>query len=86
MSDQSPSSSTGKAGVKAHEPEAGPVFVVRRFGTNNFPHCSNMRHEATSVGLPESIGIGKGAVVLEDFATTDAIFIIGRIPARIARA
>jgi anaerobic selenocysteine-containing dehydrogenase len=27
------------------------VFV-RRFGTNNFPDCSNMWHEATSVGLP----------------------------------
>ena len=34
-------------------------IFVRRFGTNNFPDCSNMCHEATSVGLPESIGIGK---------------------------
>jgi anaerobic selenocysteine-containing dehydrogenase len=37
-----------------------------------------MCHQATSVGLPESIG--KGAVVLEDFATTDAIFVIGQNP------
>jgi anaerobic selenocysteine-containing dehydrogenase len=35
-------------------------IFVRRFGTNNFPDCSNMCHEPTSVGLPESIGIGKG--------------------------
>jgi len=34
------------------------VFV-REYGTNNFPDCSNMCHEATSVGLPKSIGIGK---------------------------
>jgi formate dehydrogenase major subunit len=55
-------------------------LFVRRFGTNNFPDCSNMCHEATSVGLPESIGIGKGTVQLEDFEWTDAIFIIGQNP------
>jgi molybdopterin-dependent oxidoreductase alpha subunit len=55
-------------------------LFVRRFGTNNLPDCSNMCHEATSVGLPESIGIGKGTVVLEDFEKTDAIFVIGQNP------
>ena len=39
-----------------------------------------MCHEATSVGLPESIGIGKGTVLLEDFEKTDAIFVIGQNP------
>jgi molybdopterin-dependent oxidoreductase alpha subunit len=55
-------------------------IFVRRFGTNNFPDCSNMCHEATSVGLPESIGIGKGTVLLEDFDATEAIFVIGQNP------
>jgi formate dehydrogenase major subunit len=55
-------------------------LFVRRFGTNNFPDCSNMCHEPTSVGLPESIGIGKGTVLLEDFEHADAIFIIGQNP------
>src|SRR5690349_5554062 len=55
-------------------------LFVRRFGTNNFPDCSNMCHEPTSIGLPESIGIGKGTVVLDDFAHADAIFIIGQNP------
>ena len=55
-------------------------LFVRRFGTNNFPDCSNMCHEATSVGLPMSIGIGKGTVLLEDFDVTDAIFVIGQNP------
>jgi formate dehydrogenase major subunit len=55
------------------------VFV-REFGTNNFPDCSNMCHEATSVGLPESIGVGKGTVLLEDFEHADAIFIFGQNP------
>jgi molybdopterin-dependent oxidoreductase alpha subunit len=55
-------------------------LFARRFGTNNFPDCSNMCHEPTSVGLPESIGIGKGTVVLDDFADAEAIFIIGQNP------
>jgi molybdopterin-dependent oxidoreductase alpha subunit len=62
--------------------EAAFVYqlFVRRFGTNNFPDCSNMCHEPTSVGLPESIGVGKGTVILEDFARTEAIFVIGQNP------
>src|SRR5271154_948061 len=55
-------------------------LFARRFGTNNFPDCSNMCHEPTSVGLPESIGIGKGTVLLEDFDHADAIFVIGQNP------
>lgn len=52
-------------------------LFVRAFGTNNFPDCSNMCHEATSVGLPKSIGVGKGTVTLEDFDHADAIFSFG---------
>ncbi len=55
-------------------------LYVREFGTNNFPDCSNMCHEATSVGLPESIGVGKGTVTLDDFDHADAIFCIGHNP------
>ncbi len=39
-----------------------------------------MCHEATSVGLPESIGVGKGTVTLEDFDDCDALFCIGHNP------
>lgn len=55
-------------------------LLARAFGTNNFPDCSNMCHEATSVGLPESIGIGKGTVTLDDFDLADAIFCVGHNP------
>ncbi|KQV70477.1 FdhF/YdeP family oxidoreductase [Rhizobium sp. Root1220] len=55
-------------------------LFVRAFGTNNFPDCSNMCHEATSVGLPQSIGVGKGTVTLEDFDHADAIFSFGHNP------
>lgn len=52
-------------------------IFVREYGTNNFPDCSNMCHEPTSRGLPHSIGIGKGTVVLDDFEHAEAIFLIG---------
>ncbi len=55
-------------------------LFVRAYGTNNFPDCSNMCHEATSVGLPMSIGVGKGTVTLEDFDYADAIFSFGHNP------
>jgi len=55
-------------------------LFAREYGTNNFPDCSNMCHEATSVGLPESIGVGKGTVTLEDFDHCDALFSFGHNP------
>jgi molybdopterin-dependent oxidoreductase alpha subunit len=55
-------------------------LFVRAYGTNNFPDCSNMCHEATSVGLPVSIGVGKGTVTLQDFDHADAIFSFGHNP------
>jgi len=55
-------------------------LFVRKFGTNNFPDCSNMCHEASGIGLKQSIGIGKGTVTLEDFNHADAIFIFGQNP------
>jgi molybdopterin-dependent oxidoreductase alpha subunit len=62
--------------------EAAFLFQLfgRAYGTNNFPDCSNMCHEPTSVGLPQSIGVGKGTVLLEDFDQTDCIFIFGQNP------
>jgi molybdopterin-dependent oxidoreductase alpha subunit len=56
-------------------------LFVREFGTNNFPDCSNMCHEATSVGLPRAIGVGKGTVLLEDFDEADLIISVGHNPA-----
>ena len=52
----------------------------RLYGTNNFPDCSNMCHEASGVGLIQSVGVGKGTVVLEDFDVAKAIFVFGQNP------
>jgi molybdopterin-dependent oxidoreductase alpha subunit len=55
-------------------------LMVRAFGTNNLPDCSNMCHESSSTGLSESIGVGKGTVGLADFALADLILVLGQNP------
>ena len=55
-------------------------LFVRRYGSNNFPDCSNMCHEASGVALKQAIGVGKGTVTLADFELADAIFVIGQNP------
>lgn len=55
-------------------------LFARRFGTNNFPDCSNMCHEASGIALTQAIGTGKGTVKLEDFEFADAIFVFGQNP------
>lgn len=63
--------------------EAAFLFqlFVRQYGTNNFPDCSNMCHEPTSVGLPGTVGIGKGTVLLDDFDLCDTLLLFGQNPA-----
>lgn len=55
-------------------------LFAREYGSNNFPDCSNMCHEPTSVGLAASIGVGKGTVLLEDFEKCDLVICIGHNP------
>lgn len=52
----------------------------REYGTNNYPDCSNMCHEPTSVGLGDSIGVGKSTVTFDDFDTVDLVIDIGHNP------
>lgn len=55
-------------------------LFARHYGTNNFPDCSNMCHEASGIALQAAIGVGKGTVLLEDFEKADAIFVVGQNP------
>jgi molybdopterin-dependent oxidoreductase alpha subunit len=63
--------------------EAAFLFqlFVRMYGTNNFPDCSNMCHDATSRGLPGTVGVGKGTVVMDDLEHADTLLIFGQNPA-----
>jgi molybdopterin-dependent oxidoreductase alpha subunit len=52
-------------------------LMVRMYGCNNFPDCSNMCHESTSVGLKDSIGVPVGTVTLDDFKQSDCLLFFG---------
>ncbi|ROP43141.1 FdhF/YdeP family oxidoreductase [Pseudokineococcus lusitanus] len=54
--------------------------MIRAYGTNNLPDCSNMCHESTSVALAETIGIGKGSVSLKDVQEAGLVVIAGQNP------
>jgi formate dehydrogenase major subunit len=68
------------SGKTSNEAAFAYQLFVRAFGTNNLPDCSNMCHESTSVGLAETIGIGKGSVSLEDVHQAELIVIAGQNP------
>ncbi len=53
-------------------------LIARLYGNNNLPDSSNMCHESTSVGLPQTIGVPVGTVILDDFNHTDCIFFFGQ--------
>ncbi len=68
------------SGKTSNEAAFAYQLLARSLGTNNLPDCSNMCHESTSVGLAESIGIGKGSVSLHDVETAELIVVAGQNP------
>lgn len=55
-------------------------LMVRKFGTNNLPDCSNMCHESSGTALTETLGIGKGSVTLDDFNHAELVLVVGQNP------
>ena len=55
-------------------------LLVRSFGTNNLPDCSNMCHESSGTALIDAIGVGKGSVTVDDIEHADVIVIAGQNP------
>jgi molybdopterin-dependent oxidoreductase alpha subunit len=62
--------------------EAAFVYqlLVRGYGTNNLPDCSNMCHESSGSALSAAIGLGKGSVQLEDLERAELIVVLGQNP------
>jgi molybdopterin-dependent oxidoreductase alpha subunit len=62
--------------------EAAFLFQLfaRAYGTNNLPDCSNMCHESSGSALTETLGVGKGSVLLDDLYQADLIIIAGQNP------
>ncbi|WP_103343408.1 FdhF/YdeP family oxidoreductase [Amycolatopsis sp. CA-126428] len=55
-------------------------LLVRSFGTNNLPDCSNMCHESSGAALSATTGVGKGSVSLADIHQADLIVVVGQNP------
>ncbi|MET8832255.1 FdhF/YdeP family oxidoreductase [Streptomyces sp. NPDC004610] len=55
-------------------------LFAREYGTNNLPDCSNMCHESSGSALVETLGVGKGSVLLEDLHQADLIIVAGQNP------
>ncbi|GAA0408813.1 FdhF/YdeP family oxidoreductase [Streptomyces luteireticuli] len=55
-------------------------LFAREFGTNNLPDCSNMCHESSGSALTDTLGVGKGSVLLEDLHKADLIIVAGQNP------
>ncbi|CCM78111.1 FdhF/YdeP family oxidoreductase [Rhizobium mesoamericanum] len=53
-------------------------LFARMYGSNHLPDSSNMCHESTSVGLPESIGASIGTAILSDFQNCSCIFYLAQ--------
>ncbi|CAH0131791.1 putative oxidoreductase Rv2900c [Arthrobacter sp. Bi26] len=55
-------------------------LMVRGYGTNNLPDCSNMCHESSGWAMGQTIGIGKATVSFDDYAQADLIIVMGQNP------
>lgn len=56
-------------------------WLGRIYGTNNIHNCSFYCHQASGVGLGNSIGSGTATVTLEDLENADFVLLIGANPA-----
>lgn len=56
-------------------------LLARQWGTNNVNNCSYYCHQASGVGLSQSLGGGTSTVMLEDIQKCDLVVLIGANPA-----
>lgn len=63
--------------------EAGFLLQLfaRIYGTNNVNNCSYYCHQASGVGLSQSIGTSTATIELDDLDHADLVFLIGANPA-----
>ena len=52
-------------------------FIRTVFGTNNIDYCTRLCHASTVTAMLKAIGDGAGSNPIEDFETTDCLFVTG---------
>jgi len=52
-------------------------FIRMVFGNNNIDYCTRLCHASTVTAMLRSIGDGAGSNSIEDFETTDCLFVTG---------
>ncbi|MFO7621130.1 MAG: formate dehydrogenase subunit alpha [Bacteroidales bacterium] len=52
-------------------------FIRTAFGTNNIDYCTRLCHASTVTAMLKAIGDGAGSNPVEDFETTECLFVIG---------
>jgi molybdopterin-dependent oxidoreductase alpha subunit len=63
--------------------EAGFLLQLfaRMYGTNNINNCSYYCHQASGVGLSQSLGTSTATIELDDLDHADLVFLVGANPA-----
>ena len=56
-------------------------LFARIFGTNNINNCSYYCHQASGVGMSNTLGTGTATIELDDLDNADLVFLIGANPA-----
>ncbi len=56
-------------------------LFARVYGTNNVNNCSYYCHQASGVGMGNTLGTGTATIQLTDLKKTDLVFVIGANPA-----
>ncbi len=78
-SEHGPSAFAGYASAKCTNEDnyIFQKFIRMVFGNNNVDYCTRLCHASTVTAMLRSIGDGAGSNSIEDFETTDCLFVTG---------
>lgn len=69
------------SGRSSNEAAFSLQLLARLYGTNNINNCSYYCHQASGVGLSNTIGTGTATIQYNDLELADCIFVFGANPA-----
>ncbi len=69
------------SGRSSNEAAFNLQLLARLYGTNNINNCSYYCHQASGVGLTNTIGTGTATIQYSDLELADTIFVFGANPA-----